>query len=104
MSTRTCQECGQKYVSKKASSKFCSTPCRKAFNNLRAQRGALMYDTFMNLRYNRKAAKAAGIDYTLMCRIGEMFNAEDAGKRTYRPASEVVADKGALINSRVGRI
>ena len=101
---RTCQECGTKYVATKASSKFCSTPCRKTFNNRRAQRGALMYDAFMALRYDRKAAKAAGIDYTFICRIGEMFNDEDKGKRTYRKASEVIADKGTVINARRGRI
>ena len=102
--SRTCQECGDKYVSKKASSKFCSTSCRKTFNNRRAQRGALLYDAFMALRYDRKAAKAAGVDYTFICRIGEMFNDEDQGKRTYRPAKEMMEEKGCLISSRRGRI
>tara|TARA_R110000822_G_scaffold16019_1_gene54858 strand:- start:290 stop:601 length:312 start_codon:yes stop_codon:yes gene_type:complete len=101
---RTCQECGVSYVAKKSSSKFCSTSCRKTFNNRRAQRGALMYDAFMGLRYDRAAAKAAGIDYTFICRIGEMFNDEDAGKRTYRPAADVVKDKGVLVNGRRSRI
>ena len=101
---RTCQECGDKYAATKSSSKFCSTGCRKIFNNRRAQRGALMYDAFMGMRYDRKAAKEAGIDYTFMCRIGEMFNAEDKGRRTYRPASEVIAEKGAVVNARCGRV
>lgn len=101
---RTCQECGDKYVAKKPSSKFCSTGCRKIFNNRRAQRGALLYDAFMSLRYDREAAKAAGIDYTFLCRIGEMFSHEDRGKRTFRPAAEVMEASGCVVNGRRGRI
>jgi hypothetical protein len=104
MKKRRCRECGTKYVAKKSSSKFCSTGCRKTFNNRRAQRGALLYDAFMGLRYDRKAAKAAGVDYTFICRIGEMFNDEDKGRQTYRPVADVVADYGAAINGRRARI
>ena len=101
---RTCQECGVNYVAKKTSSKFCSTGCRKIFNNRRAQRGALLYDAFMSLRYDRAAAKEVGIDYTFICRIGEMFNDEDKGKRTFRPAAEVMEERGCVVNGRRGRI
>jgi hypothetical protein len=63
-----------------------------------------MYDAFMNLRYDRKAAKAAGIDYTFFCRIGEMFHDEDEGKRTFRKSNEVVEDHGCVVSARRGRI
>jgi len=39
---------------KKAWRKFCSQPCRKAFNNRRATRGAILYDLCMKWRKHRK--------------------------------------------------
>jgi len=101
---RTCQECGERYVAKKASSRFCSTSCRKTFNNRRALRGALLYDAFMAMRYDRAAAKEVGIDYKFICRIGEMFHGEDQGKRTYRRPQDVMEEKGCMINARVSRL
>ena len=98
---RTCDECGDSYVYKKPSSKFCSTGCRKTWNNRRAQRGTLFYDAIMNMRYDRKSAASAGIDFTFICRIGELFNDQDKGRsRTFRRAAEVIIDKGCVINSR----
>ena len=50
---KTCNECNQEFESKVAAATFCSTPCRKAFNNRRATRGAVMYDMIMEKRFNR---------------------------------------------------
>lgn len=56
-------------------------------------RGADLYDCFMALRYDREAAKAAGL-WALMCRMAQSWNEEDqkAGrKKTYFPPSVVRA-------------
>ena len=53
-----CQECGEPFTAKKHHAKFCSTSCRKTWNNRRAMRGAQLYDAVMAMRYDRKKAKA----------------------------------------------
>lgn len=47
-------------------------------------RGADLYDCFMALRYDREAAKDAGL-WALMCRMAQSFHDEDkaAGRRSY---------------------
>ena len=81
MSQKICKECGAEYTAKKAHSKFCSTKCRKDYNNRRAVRGAQLYDVFMAIRYDREAATKYGLDRTFISRMGEMFNEEDKGSR-----------------------
>jgi hypothetical protein len=100
-----CVECGISYPAKKKPSKFCSTPCRKSWNNRRATRGALLYDTFMAMRYDRAAASAAGIDYRFLCRVGEMFHNEDkdAGRTSFRSVTEVSQERDCQVNARVYR-
>ena len=104
MSKRKCQECGTEFVAKKASAKFCCTKCRKDFNNRRAVRGAMLYDAFMSMRYDRKRAKQQGLDYTFLCRIGEMFNAMDEGRKTFRDVGEFMDEHRCEVNSRHGRV
>ena len=102
---RKCGECGIGYPTKKKPSKFCSTSCRKSWNNRRATRGALLYDAFMGMRYDRAAAAKAGIDYKFLCRVGEMFHNEDheAGHTSFRPVSEITQERACQVNARVYR-
>jgi len=103
---RECTECGDAFIGKKAHAEFCSTACRKNFNNRRAMRGAQLYDAMMNLRYARADAKVNDIDYTFLCRMAEKFNRDDEilreGRRSYRKAQDVTADLGAVVNARHG--
>lgn len=80
---RCCQECGEEFSSDKQWAAFCSTPCRKEFNNRRAIRGAEIYDLFMMMRYERGIAKVRGV-WALMCRIGQGWREEDEAKRAGR--------------------
>jgi hypothetical protein len=105
---RECDECFSIYTAKKDTSKFCCTKCRKTFNNRRAQRGALLYDALMAVRYDREAATQAGIDWNFICRIGELYHGQDLreGRRhgTHRSPRDVKDDFGCQVNARSGRI
>ena len=108
MSQKICKECGAEYTAKKAHSKFCSTKCRKDYNNRRAVRGAQLYDVFMAIRYDREAATKYGLDRTFISRMGEMFNEEDKGSsgphgKSYRCSREVKEELGCQVNARRGR-
>lgn len=48
-----CQECEAEFNPKRADQHFCSTKCRKDFNNRRAMRGALLYDAVYAWRTER---------------------------------------------------
>ncbi len=67
----------------------------------------MMYDAMMAMRYDRKNAKDQGVDYTFLCRIAEMFHAEDqqAGRgQTWKPTADMMDEYGTLVNARRGRI
>jgi hypothetical protein len=104
---RTCRECGDLFLALKSHAAFCSTKCRKTWNNRRATRGAQLYDAVMAMRYDRKSAAAAGIDWTFVSRMAEMFNAEDQGDtgasgRSFRSAAETKHEIGCMVNARHG--
>jgi len=101
-----CQECGDTFTAQRSTAKFCCTLCRKAHNNRRAMRGAVMYDAFMALRYDRDGSKEAGLDYTTVCRIAEMFNREDGkeGRGVYVSARNFMQEHGCQVNARHGRV
>ena len=80
-SNRVCRECGEPFLGRKAHAAFCSTTCRKTWNNRRATRGAQLYDAVMAMRYDREKAKELGIDWTFVCRMAEMWNGEDDRRR-----------------------
>ena len=104
--TIKCDECKTTFNPKKATARFCSTPCRKLFNNRRAQRGALLYDAFMAMRYDRKAAKELQLDYKLVCRIGEMFHDQDVRDdvQSWRDPADMLIENKAKINARRKRV
>ena len=104
-SNRSCQECGTPFLAKKNHAKFCSTVCRKTWNNRRATRGAQMYDAVMAMRYDRKKAKSLGIDWTFICRMAEMFNAQDQKAcgpdgKSYKNPYDLKAEIGAVVSAR----
>lgn len=80
---RTCCECGSAYEAITADAAFCSTPCRKAWNNRRAVRGAELYDLFMALRFDRTTATTLKV-LTLISRLASIYRAEDRAERAGR--------------------
>lgn len=50
--TTNCKECGTS-LHRKAWKQFCRVECRKAFNNRRQSRGAILYDLAMTFRKRR---------------------------------------------------
>lgn len=102
--TATCRECSDKYEAQKAASKFCGSKCRKTFNNRRALRGAQIYDMMMGLRFDRKGAADAGLDYTAVCALVKKFADQDGKKKTYTAPGDFMNEHGAMINAQIGRV
>lgn len=85
---KCCKECGIDLarLSNKpvpAAKLFCSPGCRMAFNNRRRDRGAELYDLFMELRFNRTAAAEANV-WTLLCDRASAYRDADKAKREGR--------------------
>lgn len=100
----TCRECGAKFEPKGATALFCAPVCRQAYDNRRAQRGAILYDMFMEMRYRR--AGAGGI-WSVMCRLAEMWRDEDRDKRELRQSWKNPRDfieKNPFLIAKRGRI
>lgn len=73
-----CPECGKPLPPPKSKrgrhAIFCSTICQKNFNNRRMLRGAILYDLFMGVRYERRAK--AG-DMSMMSTVARIWHDED---------------------------
>lgn len=80
MDTRTCVVCQEAFETSQPEAKFCSTPCRKHYNNARLTRGAIVYDLLMVLRYDRKKAKEIGA-FQIMCDHARQWREEDKEAR-----------------------
>ena len=100
MIKRKCIECGTYFVAKKEHARFCSTRCRKAFNNRRMTRGAELYDIFMALRYERKWAQAVGA-WQLICRLVSVWRQQDEreGRKSYITPRQWVEDNRARLRA-----
>lgn len=109
----TCSECGNPFRSRQPTATFCGTHCRKAFNNRRATRGAMLYDLFMQQRQCRKDDRN---HWSIMCRLEQHWVADDnyhrAGRRSWLdpdhitvrlPFLKAVARGVMRIGARVGR-
>lgn len=98
-----CLECGGPCESTAANAEFCTTACRKAWNNRRAMRGAEIYDLLMVLRFDRHRAQHLKV-WTLMCRMVALFREDDwnarAGRRSWLPAEQVL-DRKAYLHAMV---
>jgi len=90
---RECAECGGVYSRSRVTEDFCSTRCRKTFNNRRAVRGAALYDLFMIMRNERGFAKAHGV-WNLMCRLAMYWKESDEesrdGRKTWRNPKDAI--------------
>lgn len=76
-----CLECGQPVAN--TTGRFCTTPCRHAFNNRRKQRGASLYDLFMAVRYQRALATKWQA-WLMMTRLAKAWRDEDREARAAR--------------------
>jgi len=96
-----CRECGAR-----AGGQFCSTACKTAWNNRRKSRGAVLYDLFMAMRFERKAVAGDNL-WTLLCRLGTDWRSEDieerGGRHSWRSHDKVLAER-PQIKSQVGRV
>ncbi len=75
--TNKCANCGQS-MSKGAWHKFCNIKCRKAFNNRRMSRGAIIYDLAMVWRKERKKEGLANLCH----QIGIFIQDDNDNNRT----------------------
>lgn len=80
---RCCNECGLPYRPRREDEFFCSTTCRKTFDNRAMVRGRELYHLFMVMRYERRLAKAYGV-WAIMCRLAKTWYEEDEAKRDGR--------------------
>ena len=101
-SERHCAECGAPFARKRITEEFCSTKCRKTFNNRRATRGAQLYDLFCAMRRERDVSKDIGV-WSEMCRLELMWHLEDEktreGRKSYVPPKKAIGrllDRGAI--------
>lgn len=96
---KACQECGSDFTPQTLHAEFCSTACRKGFNNRRAVRGAELYDLFMTLRYDRKLAAKLKV-WKLLCRMAMGYRREDqaerAGRKSWGATSRIIAARPYL--------
>ena len=75
---------------------FCSSACRRSFNNRRALRGAELYDLVMTARFDRPLAKVLKV-WGWIARLATSFRDEDrrdrGGRPSWRPPAEIRARK-----------
>jgi len=71
---KRCDECGVAYEAGTAKSRFCCPAHRNAYDFRRQERGKILYDFFMQMRYRRLGAKGL---WSVMCRLAEEWHAED---------------------------
>ena len=102
-----CHECAAEFTTRRADAVFCSTDCRKAFNNRRATRGAELYDLFRALRRDRAKAKELNV-WTALCRLELRWHQEDEKRgspaKTYRDPKTVMTemiDTGRLTRGEI---
>ncbi len=95
---RPCLECGAPHA---RAGLFCGAPCRASFNNRRQQRGAVLYDLWMALRFDR-TARGVGDAWRAMCRAASAWRDEDRrrrdGRKSWRPPREVLTRTPALFS------
>ena len=87
---KLCYECRKPLeASTRPERVFCSRPCKDKHINRRKLRGAELYDLLMNIRFDRVAAKDAGL-WALLCRMASEWNAEDkrAGAKSFAPVRD----------------
>jgi hypothetical protein len=80
---RACNECGEAYTPRRCDEYFCSTPCRKDFENRAMVRGRDLYTLFMVMRYERGLARLRGV-WGVACALARRWREEDERERAGR--------------------
>lgn len=97
---RVCQWCGGEFAPRDPSALFCSDPHRHAFNNLRKERGAIIYDLLMVMRFERKLSAQLKL-WSKVCTILSNFRREDreqrAGRDSWRRPSRLLEQRPDLL-------
>lgn len=83
MGFRCCQWCGEDFAVREQGQAFCCTKHRAEFNNMRRDRGALIYDLLMTMRYERGLGAQLKL-WSKVCTILANFRREDHEKRASR--------------------
>lgn len=87
---RKCGECGVEFIAKDRRAEFCGTPCRVAHTNRRRDRGAMLYDMYVHLRFNREAATEEGLRTLIDRMVGNWVEEDrELGRRVMRPMDDV---------------
>ncbi len=82
----TCPECGERFKGA-YDQRFCTTKHRHAFHNRSGKRGVVMMPLMLAWRRGRGSGDTAKWAYGEMCRLADIWNAED--KAAGRMAPEV---------------
>lgn len=100
----SCRECAGRYVANSATQIFCSGICRSRYDARRIERGKVLYDIFMELRYNRRSISGL---WSVMCRFGEIWREEDkrirADLQSWKDPRPIIEKQPHLLGRR-GRI
>lgn len=84
---KQCRECGKGFTSARRDALFCSSTCRKAFNNRRMIRGAELYDLWMANSYERDL-RPLGL-FAIMSNLARAYRDSDKQLRNGRPSWNV---------------
>lgn len=99
-----CLECGLPFMARQADAEFCGLACRKAWNNRRLLRGAELYDLFMALRWDRRAATGLHV-FTALSRLAAGFRREDtqerSGRRSWASPARIISRRPYLRAERL---
>lgn len=102
----TCQWCGEDVAATGDGQFFCTAAHKDKFNNLRKERGALIYDLVMEWRYDRTVAGKVKT-FARLCTVLSNFRREDreqrAGRRSWRPSRHVLERRPDLLNQTLIR-
>lgn len=86
---KPCAHCGAPVTRGKQERRFCSPACAANFRNVRAGRGAILYDLWMTNRHERSLAKTLKVLH-VMTRLAMYWHAEDKGRKTWNPAHATI--------------
>lgn len=102
---RICLECGEQFQARDHEAHYCTSACRKAFNNRRAVRGAELYDLYMAHRFERPEAQANGV-FKAINRLASNWREQDrrerSGRKSWRPFQKIFDAKPYLGAVRLG--
>jgi hypothetical protein len=97
---KTCDECHIAFTSQKREARFCGGLCRKKYNNLRAIRGAELYDLMMCCRYDREYAYKTKLPSLMARRCSEWHNQDKEREvRSWQRPMNWVRDNCARLKS-----